>query len=204
MKNQRTKKMDDSTTSSNSSTSSSTTSTSSSSSGSGSTAAAFETVTEIAQGFLSAGYVEIYQDTYEKIQSIVQAQQQRQQQSMTAGQKRPVAIAESGDDEEEWVYKWTATDEKQHGPYESSKMVQWQKAGFFDDNVVARMVGTRDWISAKTANFNTTTTSVAASTSSSSSSTTSSTTSSSVRPSSSSSASPATASSEQPKKKFKF
>jgi len=181
---------------------------------------AFDEVTEAANGFLTSGYVEIYQDTYEKIfhlvqserQRLAQAEQYRQAQARGAvnvaqssasaaarakaaarlQRKRaareaglPEPDSSSSSEEEEdifasrpatsmasmpplpsaampaashshaasststsaalpsssiaWMYKWSSSgEEKEQGPFSTEKMVEWQRRGFFDSDVVVR------------------------------------------------------------------
>ena len=57
---------------------------------------AFAEVTEAAQGFLSSGYVEIYGDTTEKLEKLVQAQRQHEAQVAARNQARAAAAGGAG------------------------------------------------------------------------------------------------------------
>lgn len=45
----------------------------------------------------------------------------------------------------EWEFKWDGTDEI-HGPYPTSHMVEWDRAGYFDERARIRQVGESDFV----------------------------------------------------------
>jgi len=59
------------------------------------------------------------------------------------------------DDEVHWHYRWKDSEDEDeiHGPFNSTKMLQWQESGFFDKGVLVRKVGTTEFLDGKRIDF---------------------------------------------------
>jgi len=95
----------------------------------------FNELTDAANFLLESGQFGVYQDTYDKIEILIQEHQD----------KIDKAKEEDLHGELQWEYKWNSADPKTHGPYPGTSMEKWKAVYFSSGTVVCRRIGTVKW-----------------------------------------------------------
>lgn len=126
---------------------------------------------DYANELVNDGEMDIYQFTYEKLNYLIKtANKKSNYASIVSGDKdggefdmfsdtfdasKPTEkdSEEKGSDEVLWEYRWKDSDEEEiHGPFPTSKMVEWQNDAYFDE-VFVRKVGSTQFYSSKRVDF---------------------------------------------------
>ncbi|OQV16184.1 putative CD2 antigen cytoplasmic tail-binding protein 2 [Hypsibius exemplaris] len=119
----------------------------------------FDALTAAADAILGKGNLEIYQETFEKIQHKLSKDDARLK-GLAVDAEADIfgedfdakKVSQPKADEEEdsanqtlWEYKWENTETADiHGPYSSEQMIDWVQQDFFKDGVFVRKAGVVD------------------------------------------------------------
>ena len=53
----------------------------------------------------------------------------------------------------QWEYKWKESDTELHGPFTMDQLREWNSNNYFENGIIMRKIGTKNWISSKDVDF---------------------------------------------------
>lgn len=99
----------------------------------------FDALTSAAQKLIEAGHFNIYQETRERMELMMDREIDRREEAAAARKGRQDKAKEQG--EIQWLYRWTEEDRQVHGPFNGTEMADWASDGYFNKKVVVKCVG---------------------------------------------------------------